>query len=59
MHRSSTVYKPKQFLTNIWVDFDVRGQQELDFFHWRKCYCGLWTDRSDSLKIKCLDVFLY
>ncbi len=32
LHRSSTVYKPKQLLMNMWVDFDVRGKQEMDFF---------------------------
>ncbi len=30
MHRSSTIYKQKLFKTNMWVDFDVRGQ-EMDF----------------------------
>ncbi len=32
MHRSSTVYKPKPFLTNMSLDFDVRRQQGMDFF---------------------------
>ncbi len=30
MHRSSTVYKWKQFKTNKSVYFDVRGQQGID-----------------------------
>jgi len=32
MHRSSTVYKPKQFLTNVSVDFQVRRQQRMNVF---------------------------
>ncbi len=32
LQRSSTVYKAKQLLMNMWVDFDVRGKQEMDFF---------------------------
>ncbi len=35
----------KYFQTNMSVDFDLRGQQGMDFCHWRKCYCGLWTFR--------------
>ncbi len=31
LHRSSTVYKPKQFLTNMWVDFDVRDNGRWTF----------------------------
>ncbi len=31
MHRSSSVYKQKQF-KNMSEGFDVRGQQEMDFF---------------------------
>ncbi len=37
MHRSSTVYNensPKPFKTNRSVDFNVRGQQGIDLFHW-------------------------
>ncbi len=30
--KSCSVYKWKQFQTNIFVDFDVRGQQEMYFF---------------------------
>ncbi len=30
-HRSSTIYMWKPFKTNILVDFDVRGQQGMDF----------------------------
>ncbi len=36
MHRSSTIYKqkpnPMQFLTNMLVDFDMKGQQGILFF---------------------------
>ncbi len=32
----------KEFSTNMLVDFDVRGQQGMDFFHWRKRYYRLW-----------------
>ncbi len=31
MHRSNTVYKRK-IIQNYLVDFDVRGQQGMDFF---------------------------
>ncbi len=47
-------YSPK---TNMWLDFDVRGQQEHWLSHWRKHYNGLWThisSRSNGLKWKCL-----
>ncbi len=32
MHRPSTLYKWKQLQTNMSVDFDVKGQQRMDFF---------------------------
>ncbi len=28
MHGSSTIYKPKQFWTNMWVDFEVRDNRD-------------------------------
>ncbi len=40
MHRSSTDYKLKKFWKNMWVDFDVRGQQRM-VFYLKKCYYGL------------------
>ncbi len=32
MHKSSIVYTQKQFKTNMWEDFDVRGKQGMDVF---------------------------
>ncbi len=53
MPRSSTVWKPKQSKTNMWVDSDMRG-----LFHWMKHYYGLWTHilaRNNGLKLKWLN----
>ncbi len=49
IHRSSTVYKPKQSKTALKI-FDVRGQQEMDFLSGGS---ALWIlDRCGSLKLK-------
>ncbi len=37
------------------LDFDVRGQQVIDFYLWRKCYYGLRARILASLKLKCLN----
>ncbi len=66
MHRSSAIHKQKQFKTirnkySMSIDFDVRGQQGMDFFTGGSLvmvYYGLWTNilvRSKSLKVKCLN----
>ncbi len=57
MHWSSTVYKQKQFKTNVGGFWCERTTGD-GLFHWRKCYYGLWTHilaRSDGLKIKHLN----
>ncbi len=52
MHRSSSVYKWKHsrtVLKKYVVDFDVRGQQGMDFFHYGKAL--LWI--MDSHHCEC------
>ncbi len=47
-----------QAKTKMSVDFDVKGQQGMDFFNWRKRYYELWMDilsRIGGLKLKCLN----
>ncbi len=47
MHKSSIVYTQKQFKTNMWVDFDVRGKQGM------KHYYGLYIlARNNGLGVK-------
>ncbi len=53
MHRSSTVYKPKQFKTNMSVDFDVRGKQEMDFFTEGSVNGDYWLIFGQKWQLKC------
>ncbi len=54
LHRSSTVYKPKQSKTalNMWLDFNVRGQHEINFFTGGSVIIDYILAKSDSLKLK-------
>ncbi len=53
----NTVYNWKQSKTNMWVDFDVKGQQEMDFSLKEVL---LWIiARSEGLKINTLQMDLF
>ncbi len=60
MHKSSTIYKQVQNSSKQICQ--LRGQQRMHFFHWRKHYCGLWTGilaGSNGFKVKMPIMYLF